>query len=321
MRVLILFTAIVLSVCGFQEHEHWQSFKLKHNKTYNIVEEKLRFQIFKDNLKKIEEHNVRYEDGEVRYYLGVNQFADMTDEEFSDMLQLQVSNKPKIMANVQEFSKDLKVPDSINWLEKGAVLPIRDQGDCGSCWAFSSVATIEGQNAIKNNVSIVLSPKQLVDCSNSYGNGGCNGGNQFLAYTYIANFGIQSESSYPYSTEKTECKYSADDVATQISGYRRIQENEEDLKAAVGTIGPISVTILADTLKLYAGGIYDDAEACSGIYVNHGVVVIGYGTEEGIDYWLIKNSWGTSWGESGYLRLHRNYSVCGILLQMTYPVL
>jgi len=318
MKTLIVFTAAILAVSALSLHEQWADFKVKHGKTYqNIVEEKLRFENFQQTLKKIEEHNAKYQAGLTTFWMGVNKFSDLTEDEFMALMTKQIASKPKL-ATERHVQANVSVPDSIDWREKNAVLAVKDQGQCGSCWAFSATGSIEGQNAIKNGGNLPLSEQQPLDCSSSYGNGDCSqGGNMDAGFEYVRDHGIESEDHYPYVAEKGSCKANGR-VVLKIKGFRDIEQNTEALKQAVGTVGPISVAIYAGSgLQSYAGGIFDGN--CAGP-LNHGVLAVGYG-EGSNPHWIVKNSWGQNWGENGYFRLARRNNLCKISDDPSYPVL
>uniref|UniRef100_A0A665U4C5 Cathepsin S-like n=1 Tax=Echeneis naucrates TaxID=173247 RepID=A0A665U4C5_ECHNA len=206
------------------------------------------------------------------------------------------------------------LPVSLDWREKGLVTEVKMQGSCGSCWAFSAVGALEGQLKRSTGVLMSLSPQNLVDCSRKYGNRGCDGGFMTNAFQYvIKNRGIDSDAAYPYTgmvSQMSNCIFEMKIV------------NELVLKAALATIGPISVAIDASRPKFifYRHGVYTDHK-CSHD-VNHGVLAVGYGNERGHDYWLVKNSWGTNYGDEGYVKMARNRdNHCGIALYACYPIM
>jgi len=197
------------------------------------------------------------------------------------------------------------------------VTPIKNQGQCGSCWAFSATGSIEGAwwNKTKNLVSV--SEQQLVDCAGSTGNEGCNGGLMDLAFEWIIqNGGICTEKDYPYTAVDGTCKTTCRS-AVKLSGYKSTNQGDENDLFRAATLTTVSVAIEADEMpfQFYSGGVFD--EQC-GTNLDHGVLVVGYGTDTGKDYWIVKNSWGTSWGESGYIRMIRNKNICGIAAQPVY---
>ncbi|CAG9828866.1 unnamed protein product [Diabrotica balteata] len=324
MKVLIVLAVIILSASALSLNEHWESFKAQHSKIYkNPIEERVRFSVFQSNLKLIKEHNAKYEQGLVGYTMGINQFADMTPEEFKAKLGMQAKNIPNIKKTRHIQDVNSEVPDSIDWRQKGAVLGVKDQGNCGSCWAFSATGSLEGQNNIINGESIALSEQELLDCSTDYGNGDCQqGGLMTNAFEYIEDYGIQSEHEYPYEAKQGQCRRSLHKAVLEIQGYKEVADNEEALRQAVGTVGPISAAMYADPIQFYSSGIFDDKKCVNDSgYLDHGILVVGYGEENGKPYWIVKNSWGQDWGEQGYFRLLRNADLCGLALMTSYPVL
>nr|ABG73217.1 cathepsin L 1 precursor [Diaprepes abbreviatus] len=314
--LLVAVSATVLEETGVK----FQAFKLKHGKTYkNQVEETARFNIFKDNLRAIEQHNVLYEQGLVSYKKGINRFTDMTQEEFRAFLTLSSSKKPHFNTT-EHVLTGLAVPDSIDWRTKGQVTGVKDQGNCGSCWAFSVTGSTEAAYYRKAGKLVSLSEQQLVDCSTDI-NAGCNGGYLDETFTYVKSKGLEAESTYPYKGTDGSCKYSASKVVTKVSGHKSLKsEDENALLDAVGNVGPVSVAIDATYLSSYESGIYED-DWCSPSELNHGVLVVGYGTSNGKKYWIVKNSWGGSFGESGYFRLLRGKNECGVAEDTVYPII
>uniref|UniRef100_A0A182DW11 Ficin isoform D n=1 Tax=Ficus carica TaxID=3494 RepID=A0A182DW11_FICCA len=217
------------------------------------------------------------------------------------------------------------LPETVDWRSKGAVDPIRDQGKCGSCWVFSVTVVVEGIVKIVTDTLPSLSEQELLDCAPSYKDLGCKGGWMDKAYDYIIkDRGITSESDYPYTARKGACdSRKATEVVATISSYEDVPaDNEDALKKAVAN-QPVSVAIDASSaaVKEYSSGVF--VGSC-GVANDHAVVVVGYGTESGVNYWLVRNSWGTKWGEEGYMKLERDTAhpagKCGIAMESTYPV-
>ena len=216
------------------------------------------------------------------------------------------------------------LPEEVDWRAHGAVTDVKDQGRCGSCWAFSTTGSLEGQHFRKTGKLVSLSEQNLVDCSFKFGNKGCGGGLMDNAFRYIkANGGIDTEQSYPYDGVEEQCHYNPRNIGATDKGFVDITSgDEESLKAAVATKGPVSVAIDAShpTFQFYSTGIYNEPE-CNPQMLDHGVLVVGYGSIQEGDYWTVKNSWSTKWGDQGYIKMSRNKNnQCGIASVASYPV-
>ncbi|XP_045477244.1 procathepsin L-like [Harmonia axyridis] len=303
----------------------WRRFQSKYDKSYrSVVEYKKRMAIFEENLREYEIHNVLYERGEVSYKKGVNKFTDMTKEEFMEFVNRGMKGKRgRNKRSLVATDKNVTIPSYVNWVEKGAVTKVKDQGLCGSCYAFSAIGSLESNYKIFKGKLIPFSEKQLVDCSWNQGNYGCEGGLVSTAYEYVEKYGIESEKDYPYQDDDGHCYYDKTKVVTKIKGYVEIEEgSERDLQIAVATMGPVSVAMDATfELQGYDYGILDD-KFCTTYELNHYVVVVGYGVDNGIEYYLVKNSWGEDWGDHGYFKIVRNKNNrCGIATMAVYPLM
>ncbi|XP_078322730.1 procathepsin L-like [Crassostrea virginica] len=311
---------------NFQPYEQaWKEFKILHGKSYIGEEEFLRFEIFMENIQKIEEHNKMYHLGKKSYYMGVNQFSHLTHAEF-----VRYNGLNKTRPKVEDCSTYLSVtnfvmPDSVDWRTKGYVTDVKDQGQCGSCWAFSTTGSLEGQHFRKTGKLVSLSEQQLLDCSGSFGNEGCDGGFVDSAFKYIKSVGgIETEADYPYKTKKQHCTFDDSKIASKVSGCVDVDSgNETALQKCVAEVGPVSVAIDAsrDSFQFYDGGVYDEP-LCSTERLDHAVLVVGYDTDdEGQEYWIVKNSWGEFWGDHGYIKMSRNKkNQCGIATDASYPL-
>ncbi|XP_030639656.1 cathepsin S [Chanos chanos] len=305
---------------------HWQMWKKTHYKSYeNEVEELGRRELWERNLNLITLHNLEASMGMHTYDLGMNHMGDLTKEEIlQSFAGTQVPENLNRGPTAFVGTAGVPLPDSIDWREKGYVTDVKYQGGCGSCWAFSAVGALEGQMKKTTGRLISLSPQNLVDCSSKYGNKGCHGGFMTRAFKYVIdNRGIESDSSYPYVGVQQQCHYDPSQRAANCSSYNFVaQGDEQALKEAIATIGPISVAIDATRPQfiLYRSGVYSDPTCTQN--VNHGVLAVGYGTLGGHDYWLVKNSWGTSFGDGGYIRMARNKgNQCGIASYACYPIM
>jgi len=315
----------------------WDKFKKTHSKAYYSDEhEEFRYGIFKKNLDIIEKHNEEYSMGMHSYTLGVNAFADWTFDEFRDIMfgtrRNMTTNKGGATATFARLPKNVRVPDNTDWREMGAVTPVKNQGRCGSCWAFSTTGSLEGAHFRATKKLVSLSEQQLVDCSGKDGNQGCNGGLMDNAFKYVQEEGgIDTEDSYPYHAHNQKCHFNKKAIGSTCSGFVDIPSGQEDaLMEAVATIGPVSIAIDAteDKFMLYKEGVFVDDTCQNGAdSLDHGVLVVGYGTDnstklgDAADYWIVKNSWGPEWGEKGYIRMARNLNnMCGVATAASYPL-
>ncbi|XP_075463659.1 cathepsin S-like [Ascaphus truei] len=311
---------------------HWQLWKKSFTKLYSNEKEDIRKRvIWEKNLKFVTLHNLEHSMGIHSYDLGMNHLGDMTSDEVMSVvtgLQVPLRGEWKSSSNewnsTQNVNKKRKLPASVDWREKGCVTEVKNQGKCGSSWAFSAVGALEGQLQRKTGKLVSLSPQNLVDCSSKYGNNGCSGGFMTNAFRYIIdNNGINSDSSYPYQAKADTCHYNSSAKAATCSMYMKIvPRTEKVLKRALAIVGPISVAIDASrpTFSLYKSGVYND-EFC-GKVVNHAVLAVGYGSLNGQDYWLLKNSWGVKYGDEGYIRIARNQgNLCSVATYASFPQL
>jgi cathepsin L len=310
-------------------------FVASFDKHYTPEERALRYQVFADNMAFIEQHNAKFARGESTFTVGVNQFADLTSDEFADLVLMPQRNIDEHQRKRQNSgtceqsypATSVAINGSVDWRTKGVVTPIKNQGQCGSCWSFSATGSMEGAHAISTGKLVSLSEQNLVDCSTSQGNEGCGGGWPEWAISYvIENKGIDTEVSYPYTaTGPNTCQYNAANIGATMSGCHDImpRKSEPALQSAIRTVGPISVAIDAShsSFQLYQSGIYYEP-ACSQTMLDHAVLAVGYGTvsSSGNSYYIVKNSWGTTWGMSGYIwmSLGRNNN-CGIASHASYP--
>ncbi|OPJ85685.1 cathepsin S [Patagioenas fasciata monilis] len=304
---------------------HWQLWKKTYGKEYRHQEEEGQRRLtWERNLRLVTLHNLEHSLGLRSYQLAMNHLGDMTSEEVAASLTgLKVSARANRSSRYRPQRRG-EAPDTVDWREQGCVTEVKNQGACGSCWAFSAVGALEGQVKLKTGKLVSLSTQNLVDCSMMYGNKGCEGGFMTNAFQYIIdNEGIDSDESYPYTAQNGTCRYNASNRAATCSRYVELPYGDEAaLRDAVATVGPVAVAIDATqpTFFLYKSGVYDDPRCTD--EVNHAVVVIGYGTLDGKDYWLVKNSWGVHFGDAGYIRMARNHhNHCGIASFACYPLL
>ncbi|XP_058264369.1 procathepsin L-like isoform X2 [Hemibagrus wyckioides] len=324
MCVLLLALLVSQVCCDMNLDVYWMSWKNEFSKNYNSVrEEAYRRSIWEQNVLKVRKHNEEAAAGQHTFTTGINHLSDMTTEEVNaklNGLRVEKFSSEDVNENFT-FLGDYPVPSSVNWTEDGFVTPVKNQGECNSCWAFSAVGALEAQMKKKKGRLVPLSVQNLVDCSFEEGNHGCTGGYVTNAFNYIVNQrGISKESVYPYTGKLGNCH--ANKTYGRCSGFRVLQRyNEFELQKVVANIGPVAVGINASdsTFHHYQTGIYN--YTCEGEGVNHAVLVVGYGKEGGQQYWLIKNSWGVDWGEGGYMRLQRNNNnQCGIGTYSVIPI-
>ncbi|XP_069047746.1 digestive cysteine proteinase 2 [Lepisosteus oculatus] len=309
----------------------WQAWKRSFGVSYvEKSDEGQRKAIWEDNMKLIEEHNQNYLKGDKKFKLAMNKYGDLTKEEYKILQGTNIYNKPRKVGKKDSALK-LRVAAKrlnavrVDYRTMGYVTRVKDQGFCGSCWAFSTTGAIEGQLFKRTGQLVSLSEQNLLDCSRSYGTYGCNGAWMANAYDYVVKHGLQSEATYPYtSLDNQPCSYDKRKSVVKIKDYKFIPAGDEQALAdAVATIGPITVAVDADnpSFMFYNSGIYEEPN-CDANNLSHAVLLVGYGSEGGKDYWIIKNSWGTGWGENGYMRMIRNNNnACGISSYALYPVL
>ncbi|XP_072546257.1 cathepsin L-like peptidase [Salminus brasiliensis] len=334
MKVLLAVAALVAAagaVSDSVEDLEFDSWKVEHGKKYKSEEEESqRKMTWLANRKLVIEHNMLADQGLKSYRLGMNIFADMDNQEYQAMFSscLDTSNETTSLctSTIQPEEEDTApLPCSLDWRARGYVTDVKNQGCCGSCWAFSAVGALEGQMYRKTGRLISLSGQQLVDCSWGFHNHGCNGGWPHRAYQYIkARKGLEADFTYPYKAKGRRCRFNPQRIRATCRGYVCLPKgNEVALKRAVAKVGPISVAIDCSkhTFQLYKSGVYDEP-GCSKTRVNHAVLLVGYGRAwRRKPFWLIKNSWGVKWGDNGYIRMSRDKrNQCGIASYAVYPV-
>uniref|UniRef100_A0A8C2XKK8 Cathepsin 12 n=1 Tax=Cyclopterus lumpus TaxID=8103 RepID=A0A8C2XKK8_CYCLU len=283
----------------------WEVWKSSHSVAYEDTDDMQRRNIWETNKQMIEDNNQGFFMGRRPFTMAMNKYGDLS-----------LTGPPA------ETSPPWTDPDRLQ--KSTRLFKYTSQGFCGSCWAFSTTGAIEGQIYKKTGQLVSLSEQNLVDCSRSYGTYGCNGAWMANAYDYVVNNGLQATDAYPYSSDTQPCYYDSRLAVAHIKDYRFLPKGDEQALAdAVATVGPITVAIDADhsSFLFYSSGIYDEP-TCNPNNLSHAVLLVGYGSDGGQDYWIIKNSWGSSWGEGGYMRMVRDgRNTCGIASYALYPVL
>jgi len=361
MKVFVALSCLLALSYGSSLNQ-FAEFKQKYNKNYASLDEELsRYKVFKANLEAIEKHN-RLSSS---YKKGVNFFTDLTEEEFKAThlgLKTFPSSSDKASIKRSQSVKSIRdLPDSVNWVDAGATTSVKDQGQCGSCWAFSLTSQVESYYFIETNELLELSTQQVTSCTPNTlscgGTGGCRGSVTQLGFNYLQLFGSIAEGDWPYVSGSTgdggDCTYDLDSMTPVVSlaGYNSLPPNDEAaVMQHLAEVGPLAIAVDASKWGAYQGGVFDGCSFDENISINHGVQLVGYGTEFGpagtFPYWLVRNSWGPNWGENGFIKMKRTAEcgvnstpmdgtacvggpgndqqtvcgMCGMLLDTTYPL-
>jgi cathepsin L len=318
--LLILAALFACSLAAFSEKEYQNTFTswMQNNKrSYHHDEFQVRYRNFKNNMDIVDANN-KQNNGMT---LGLNKFADLSNAEFKKFyLGTKVTVETE---SVSAPTINNAFPTSLNWATKGAVTGIKNQEQCGSCWSFSTTGSVEGCHFQKTGKLVGLSEQNLMDCSTQQGNQGCDGGLMTQAMEYIMqNKGIDTEASYPYTAEDGTCSYSTANIGATITNYTNVATGSESDLQTKTSVGPTSVAIDAShtSFQLYTSGVYYEP-ACSSTQLDHGVLSVGWGVSGNTQYWIVKNSWGSDWGQSGYIWMSRDKNNnCGIATMATLPI-
>eukprot|EP01124_Arcella_intermedia_P000970 TRINITY_DN1050_c0_g1_i2.p1 TRINITY_DN1050_c0_g1~~TRINITY_DN1050_c0_g1_i2.p1 ORF type:complete len:330 (-),score=97.13 TRINITY_DN1050_c0_g1_i2:19-1008(-) len=325
----ILLLAVGITLCHCREVSqysdkdlsvHWENFKKEFKKQYdNPTQEIQKLQVFTENLKIIDQLNAKFNP---QTYFGVNHFADLTLQEFKNKYHINFKKgAPEQSISPNKLPYD--IPESVDWRKKGAVTPITNQDQCGSSPYFAATTSIEGAWAIAGHPLEVLSVQQIIDCTSNYGNEGCNGGWMNESIAYAADFGLETNTSYPYTgADGSSCLGDAKKVVAKVKGVVNVPAIDDDVTAALAQV-PLASAIysFSSAFQFYKSGIYNDP-ACAGQQPEHGIGIVGYGQDaQGVKFYILKNWWTTSWGEEGYMRIIRNgQNNCALLSVVSYAV-
>ncbi|TSK18013.1 Pro-cathepsin H [Bagarius yarrelli] len=324
MKLLVtaVFLHCVYATPLFTEEDEFvfKTWMFKHNKQYDLDEYYERLNIFIENKKKIDAHNA----GNHKFRMGLNQFSDMTFAEFKKFYLLKEPQECSATKGNHVRGAGL-YPDSIDWRKKGNyVTEVKNQGACGSCWTFSTTGCLESVTAIATGKLPVLAEQQLVDCAGAFNNHGCSGGLPSQAFEYIMyNKGIMTENDYPYVGKDGPCRFNPKLAAAFVKDVVNITKYDETgIVDAVARLNPVSIAFeVVSDFMLYKDGVYTSTECRNTTEtVNHAVLAVGYGEKNDTPYWIVKNSWGPTWGIDGYFYINRGNNMCGLAACASYPV-
>lgn len=337
---------VLLAAVAFADihPDFWKSYEPKFNafkerfgREYEGNDHSMRLQIYAENMMEIEKVNREYAAGEITWWAGENQFTDMTAEEFEyqfvgkECAKFFELKNEKVQLEKNEFvDTGFEAPSSVDWVQKGAVTDVKNQGQCGSCWSFSSTGALEGAYQIQFGELLSFSEQQLVDCAGSEGNQGCNGGLMDDAFKYYEKNGADLESDYPYSAKDGRCGSASRTAKAKVASYTDVasQKNAAFIQALSQQPLAIGVDAQGSAWQMYSGGVMSNKKGifgsgCGYRSLDHGVLAVGFGSDGGKDYIKVKNSWGPSWGEQGYIRLENtgkdDSGTCGCQLQPSWP--
>jgi cathepsin F len=316
--VLSLLVASAIARTWVSEEQQFRNWMKVHNKQYATEDEYAqRFSNFKLNLRRYAKLNEK--DDTVVH--GPTKFSDMTHQEFQDKMLMKNFTSFKTLKNIQPAQplKHVPLPTSYSWVSQGKTTPVYNQGQCGSCWAFSTTESIESMTTIAGQALLSLSMQQIVDCDQS--DDGCGGGDPPTAYQYVIGAGgLESYADYPYTGQDGQCAFNAGEVARKISSWQWVtqSQNEQAMQQFTYSSGPPSVCVDASSWDSYNGGVYTSSNC--GTQLDHCVQIVGWAVEQGMNAWVVRNSWGTDWGYGGYLYVAIGQDACGIAQECTSAV-
>jgi cathepsin F len=311
--IAILFIAAVSAGTLQNNVKSFHSFISTYDRTYSDFEYSYRFGVFVENMKRAAQLQAQ-ETGSAIY--GVTKFSDLTPEEFAANYLMPKSLRANITRSARTINvPEIDAPTSFDWRDKGAISAVKNQEQCGSCWAFSATETIESYHHIAHGSLPILSPQQIVDCDKtSYG---CNGGWTEHAFNYVKSAGgLDTAVSYPYTARDGTCKFNRNTIGAKITGWKYVTQSDDEnlMLSDLQSIGPFSVCVDASSWSSYRHGVIQNC----GQQVDHCVQLTGFSTQDGIKAWNVRNSWGTDWGVNGYLYVARGHDTCAIGSDVNY---
>jgi C1A family cysteine protease len=325
MKLTLVFLASLAACYALSlqiRDQEFDAYLQTYQKYYTGAEYATRLAIFKEAKEEIARLNAEARSRGRNTKFAINKFADLSKEEFAARYfgYKKVSKEVPVAARLADPKAPL--PTYFDWNNKGAVTPVKDQQQCGSCWAFSATEGVESAWFLAKRKLIELSPQQIVSCDTT--DQGCNGGDLPTAFAYIASSGLETEADYPYTSgngDSGTCNYNQQDTVASISGfkYATTTGNETAMQVAMLTVGPLSICVEADTWQYYSGGVLTND---CGDNLDHCVQVTGWNVDNTqnppVPYWIVRNSWNTNWGINGYIWIERNMDLCGISDEATY---
>jgi len=327
MRTVLLFAALIVAAVALPSEEQiklqFTEFVHKYNKVYTSSEFPSRYINFKASLARAEE--LQATSGDAKF--GITKFSDLSEDEFKSTILMQAPFVTPLPPGPVSASPLLSpgAPATFDWRDKDAVTPVKDQGQCGSCWAFSATEATESAWILKGHATpstIDLSPQQIVDCDTIDGVQGCNGGYTESAYDYIIQAGgLEEISHYPYTGENDKCTFQAKYIDASISAYTSIPKDETALSGTLASTGPLSICLDASAWQNYNGGVMSNLQCCRFLKceMDHCVQLVGYNSTASTPYWIVRNSWNTDWGVDGYIWLEMGLNTCGLTNDVTWP--
>jgi len=329
MKVFLVLAALVAVACAevslhavFQAK--WNNFKATHGKSYHRDDEPKRVAAFLTNAHHVETHNEKFAKGEVSFAVSHNHFSDMTHEEYKNtVLGFRAPEGLQSSQNVTYFKvrQDIQAPSAVDWSQY--CRKVKNQQSCGSCYSFSALGALEGMLSRKYGREYDLSEQNVVDCSGPQGNYGCNGGFMTAVFEYVKkNGGVNYASDYPYEAKLGSCRFQSGRNKAALTSYVVIPRgSEQALEQALNTCGPVAIAVDASprSFMMYSRGVFDEP-ICNPDRLSHAILAVGHGVEGGKPYYLVKNSWGTGWGEGGYIKIVKGKNMCGVTNMASYPV-